>query len=331
MTNQHSTTGERAPVEHELKTWPQYFRAVKSGRKRFEVRKSDRDFRAGDTLRLREWCNVDEEYTGDELRVGVSFILNDGPFAIPGVVVMSLDDPRPSRMAAPSDQSPDAGKMMAAADHVSGAAQMVSAASSEGEALATKWEAECDRTPYEPGKECTGRRVALTQCARELRAMLGARRDTGSASITLADELEGVISDLESSGWARAGQCINTLKSVTRSIAATPPVAVPVSEELAARLRSCEAAFRREYPQYGGGLYGEAADALEALSVPDKGVQGDQGARAREFIENWFSPWGSWKTAWWEMVVSDDVEMSDANALRALQKILAQASEGGAS
>jgi hypothetical protein len=44
---------------------------------------------------------------------------------------------------------------------------------------------------------------------------------------------------------------------------------------------------------------------------------------AREFIENWFAPWGSWKTAWWEMAVGDDVEMTDANALKALRKILA--------
>lgn len=55
------------------------------------------------------------------------------------------------------------------------------------------------------------------------------------ATAALADEIEGVISDLESSGWARAGQCIKTLKLVARSIAATPPGAVTVSEEMVER------------------------------------------------------------------------------------------------
>jgi hypothetical protein len=43
----------------------------------------------------------------------------------------------------------------------------------------------------------------------------------------LADEIEGVISDLESSGWARAGQCIRTLKIVAASLATPPPSTPP--------------------------------------------------------------------------------------------------------
>lgn len=40
---------------HSLKTWPSYWIAVKEGRKRFEVRRHDRDFAVGDMLLLRMW------------------------------------------------------------------------------------------------------------------------------------------------------------------------------------------------------------------------------------------------------------------------------------
>ena len=53
-------------MEHELKVMPEYFRSIKDGTKTFELRNNDRDFRIGDTLRLREW-NHGVEYTGQEV------------------------------------------------------------------------------------------------------------------------------------------------------------------------------------------------------------------------------------------------------------------------
>lgn len=50
----------------------------------------------------------------------------------------------------------------------------------------------------------------------------------------------------------------------------------------------------------------------------------------RQFITDWFSPWGSWKTAWWEGVVGDHLEMSSENALKALRKIADQATPAAA-
>lgn len=48
-------------MEHELKILPEYFEAVRTGIKTFEVRKKDRDFKVGDVLMLKEF-NLQEKY-----------------------------------------------------------------------------------------------------------------------------------------------------------------------------------------------------------------------------------------------------------------------------
>lgn len=62
------------PRAHELKTWPEYFEAVDSGRKTFELRKNDRDFKVGDTLRLREYEPGPDRYTGRECTRVVTYV-----------------------------------------------------------------------------------------------------------------------------------------------------------------------------------------------------------------------------------------------------------------
>jgi ASC-1-like (ASCH) protein len=79
---------------HKLKIWPEYFEAVLSCKKRFEVRKADRDFRVGDDLLLMEWDPDAEKYTGRTLRKGVTYILKGNNFGVEdGFVVMSLHNP----------------------------------------------------------------------------------------------------------------------------------------------------------------------------------------------------------------------------------------------
>lgn len=78
-----------AAREHLLKTWPEFFEALVSGAKQFEIRKDDRGYRVGDVLRLREWNPLTQEWTGREVKRCVSYIYS-GAWAAPGFVVMSF-------------------------------------------------------------------------------------------------------------------------------------------------------------------------------------------------------------------------------------------------
>ena len=69
--------GARAPRPHHvLKCWPEYFEAVASGAKTFEVRKHDRPFAVGDHIRLREWDPRTAHYTEREADFDVTYILD---------------------------------------------------------------------------------------------------------------------------------------------------------------------------------------------------------------------------------------------------------------
>ncbi len=62
---------------HELKIHIEFFGDVLSGVKAFEIRYNDRDFKAGDKLRLREILRdkpFELEYTGREITVDVIYI-----------------------------------------------------------------------------------------------------------------------------------------------------------------------------------------------------------------------------------------------------------------
>lgn len=59
---------------HALKILPEYFEAVRNGRKTFELRNNDRDFRVGDYLALNEWDG--DHYTGRTELVEVTYMMN---------------------------------------------------------------------------------------------------------------------------------------------------------------------------------------------------------------------------------------------------------------
>ena len=85
-------------TEHTLKTHPNYWDAVKSGEKTFEIRLDDRGFQKGDTLVLQrafknsttnKWQGDDE----NEIECKISYILTGGQFGIePGYVILALQE-----------------------------------------------------------------------------------------------------------------------------------------------------------------------------------------------------------------------------------------------
>ena len=58
----------------EKKIWPEYFDAIASGKKKFELRLNDVDTREGDTLVLREWDPNMGQYTGRKLQKKVTYV-----------------------------------------------------------------------------------------------------------------------------------------------------------------------------------------------------------------------------------------------------------------
>lgn len=59
---------------HELKILPEFFEAVTSGRKQFEIRKNDRGFKVGDQLILKEYDIWESEFTGDSYKAEITYI-----------------------------------------------------------------------------------------------------------------------------------------------------------------------------------------------------------------------------------------------------------------
>ena len=81
-------------MTHTLKTWPEYFHAVITGHKTFEIRKNDRNFKQGDTLLFKEWNPDTEKYTNRQHTMEVCYVLEGGQFGLEeGHVAMGLVDP----------------------------------------------------------------------------------------------------------------------------------------------------------------------------------------------------------------------------------------------
>jgi len=81
-------------VTHKLKTWDSVYHDVVYGKKTFEFRKNDRDFKLGDELLLMEvvpfigGCSP----TGRFCLFTVSYILHGGVFGVPeGYCIMSIE------------------------------------------------------------------------------------------------------------------------------------------------------------------------------------------------------------------------------------------------
>ncbi|WP_373232123.1 DUF3850 domain-containing protein [Cohnella sp.] len=85
----------RHPKTHILKCWTEFFQAVKSGAKTFEIRLNDRDYQTGDTLVLQEFIPMGEQigggqFTGDRLIRSISYMTDWEQK--PGYVALGITD-----------------------------------------------------------------------------------------------------------------------------------------------------------------------------------------------------------------------------------------------
>ena len=56
------------------KIWPEYFEAVASGKKKYELRLDDFEIAEGDTLLLEEWDPKTKKYTGRSVEKRVTYV-----------------------------------------------------------------------------------------------------------------------------------------------------------------------------------------------------------------------------------------------------------------
>lgn len=56
------------------KIWPEYFAAIVSGKKKFELRLNDFEIKEGDTLLLEEWDPKTSQYTGRKIEKKVTYV-----------------------------------------------------------------------------------------------------------------------------------------------------------------------------------------------------------------------------------------------------------------
>jgi hypothetical protein len=83
---------------HDLKIWPEFFSDLIAGKKNFELRKDDRPYQVGDTLRLYEWDPKIQAYTGLYAERDISYLLRHRPDAgcaatfglAPGYTILAL-------------------------------------------------------------------------------------------------------------------------------------------------------------------------------------------------------------------------------------------------
>ena len=76
-------------MTHELKILPKYYDEIIRGKKNFEIRKNDRDFKKEDVVILKEF--VDGDYTGKYIKAIIDYIFHGGSYGLEkGYCVFSI-------------------------------------------------------------------------------------------------------------------------------------------------------------------------------------------------------------------------------------------------
>lgn len=60
---------------HYIKCWPEYYTAIATTAKKFDLRKDDRNYQVNDTVVLQEYDPNTERYTANELKMRITYIL----------------------------------------------------------------------------------------------------------------------------------------------------------------------------------------------------------------------------------------------------------------
>jgi len=76
---------------HELKSWPEYYEPISSGKQPFTLRLNDRKFAVGDQIEFREWDDRKGSYTGRSCKATITAMLEGaGPGCIPPLRGLSV-------------------------------------------------------------------------------------------------------------------------------------------------------------------------------------------------------------------------------------------------
>jgi len=95
---------------HELKVEDAYFKAIKSGNKKFEIRRDDRGFQKGDMLALKRYkgnvylsptgATTTQSANAETLNMRITWILTGGQYGLePGFVAMAISHPPDTAMS----------------------------------------------------------------------------------------------------------------------------------------------------------------------------------------------------------------------------------------
>lgn len=80
-------------MTHALKTWPEYFNLMETGKKTFELRKDDRPFELFDSIILQEYLPKEKRYTGKELEFAITYIYRGNEFGLKkGYCILALKE-----------------------------------------------------------------------------------------------------------------------------------------------------------------------------------------------------------------------------------------------
>lgn len=76
-------------MTHELKILPKYYDEIIQGKKDFEIRENDRDFKEEDIVILKEF--IDGNYTGKYIKAIIDYIFHGGSYGLKkGYCVFSM-------------------------------------------------------------------------------------------------------------------------------------------------------------------------------------------------------------------------------------------------